>query len=412
METLNICTQFLAQTMNLHSRIVLTEEMKLFFDKFSKLVKVTGSTVKIRVKPLGKKCLHCGKYIPQNLMHKSIGLWCNPIEHLMCSSDCLKRHSLIYTNFTLLDLNYVTCPKCWSSIHVEQINEAFEYKIEQYQSDACDRALLSLLNEEGKMQLESKFDCDICMNTFRVSEGLTLECDHRFCGECMKAYTVGQIESAQVSDKNLICPKCKHPMTLYEIEDIVGPELFEKYQRFLLKGFRISDQEDPNSAIFNCPSPDCDFFCIYDKNLKSIECQKCFYQYCTSCGNPPHENMTCEEYKVSINSGEADLKFKEMLRAEGIINCPSCGAAVQRISGCEFMVCTSSACQGRTYFCYDCGIKLLHDHEPHNCDRRLVNNRPHIPVHYMPAHRGAGRPRGLRNPMPKIRNFLRRKGNR
>ena len=374
------------------SRVVLTDKMREFIEKFSKLVKISNCSLGIKVKPLGKKCLHCGKYIPQSDFPRSIGLWCNPIDHLMCSSQCLKRHALICTNFTLLDLNYVTCPKCWSSIHTEQINEAFNNKLEQFQSDACDRALLSLLNEEGKEQLESKFNCEICMSNFKVSDGITLDCDHRFCVECMKSYTMGQIESAQVSDKNLICPKCRHPMTLYEVEDIVGPEMFEKYQRFLLKGFRISDQEDPNSAIFNCPSPDCDFFCIFEKNLDNIECQKCFGQYCTKCSSPSHENMTCEEYKASNNDPEADKKFKQMLRAEGIINCPSCGAAVQRISGCEFMVCTSSACQGRTYFCYDCGIKLPQDHAPHDCDRKLLHGRPApIPI---PIPRNRAFPRG------------------
>lgn len=53
-----------------------------------------------------------------------------------------------------------------------------------------------------------------------------------------------------------------------------------------------------------------------------------------------------------------------------MLKCPECGAAVQRISGCQYMVCTSPQCQGRTYFCYDCGIKLQGDHAPHDCQPR------------------------------------------
>lgn len=61
-----------------------------------------------------------------------------------------------------------------------------------------------------------------------------------------------------------------------------------------------------------------------------------------------------------------------MLKEEGLLKCPECGAAVQRISGCQYMICSSSQCQGRTYFCYECGIKLEEDHGAHICNPRIL----------------------------------------
>lgn len=403
MDTLGTCTQFFSQALNNKSAALTGEMLPIFLQKFSELISMSESALIVKIKPFGKKCVHCGKYVAKEALSRSIGLWCNPSEHIMCSVACLQRHALICTNFSLLDLNYVTCPRCWTSIHQEQIIEAFGDKFEMIQSDACDKALRNLLNEEGKREMEAKFNCQICMMDHMVSDGITLECDHRFCLECMKAYTTNLVESAQVNEKNLKCPNCVQPLTLYEIEDIVGPELYEKYEKFLLRGFRLG--EDSKEFIFYCPKADCEFFCISDADLEEVECGKCFFVCCPKCCKGPHKGISCEEFKKQeADAGRVDHLFEEMLRKEGIINCPSCGAAVQRIDGCEFMVCTSSQCQGRTYFCYDCGVKLAADHAPHPCNKKLLR-RPQVPP---PRPAFAQRHRPPRRAIPLIKNFLRK----
>jgi hypothetical protein len=364
----------------------------------------------MKVRSLSKKCLHCGKLLPVSALNKALSLWCNPTEHFMCSVECLQRHALVCTNYSLMDLNYVTCPLCWTSVPPEQIREAFGDRFEQIQADACDRALKNLLNQEEHKKLDARFKCEICFNEFVVSDGITLECDHRFCMECMEMYTKNLIQAAQVNEASLKCPNCTQPLTLYEIEDIVGPELYEKYQKFLLRGFKLSDEDNPNSFIFNCPGADCEFFCIIEKDLEEIECPKCFVVSCPKCKAEAHKGMSCEEAKKNKEmNGKGDELFEKMLDAEGMIRCPACGAAVQRISGCEFMVCTSSQCQGRTYFCFECGIRLPADHAPHDCEKRHFAVAPR-PV-MMP-----GRPprrRGIKRIVPAIRQAvagIRRKG--
>ena len=369
--TLLQCSTFLSEILNLRSSMIMSESMKLFLQKFSALVQITNTGIRVQVKPLGKKCISCGKLVKRTDLSKSIALWCNPQDHIMCSAVCLQAHSLRCTNNTLLDLNSIKCPICNVPIQTDIINEVFDYKIEMLQNDACDRALNNLLSEDEKKALEPKFQCEICYESFKVNDGITLECDHRFCSTCINNLCVSNIESGQVTEKSMSCPKCQTVMTMYEIEDIVGPVLFEKYQKFLLRGFKLIN-EDPNTKIFNCPGIDCEFFCMYDIGIDYIECKKCFLVSCPKCNQKWHEGLTCEEYKASLNSSEDDRLLERLMIQEGIIRCPSCGAAVERISGCEFMVCASSACQNKTYFCFECGRKLERDHEAHDCDKRLT----------------------------------------
>ncbi|OMJ83966.1 hypothetical protein SteCoe_13299 [Stentor coeruleus] len=351
--------------------------MPLFLQKYYELLQIKGMQVKVALRPKGKKCLHCGRYITEKGLMNAIPLWCNPTEHFMCSAECLQRQALVCTNYSLMDLNYVTCPMCRTTIHPEQIKESFGNRFEMIQQDACDRALKNLLDEDSKKQLEPKFTCQICIVDYAMSLAITLECDHRFCGACMKMYITGLIESAQVSEQNMKCPSCIQAMTLAEIEDLAGPELYEKYQKFLLRGIKINEEDDPNMYIFNCPGVDCEFFCFADKDLEEIECPKCYWQCCPKCYDKSHKGQTCEAYAEYMKSiGKGDENFEKLIMMEGIVKCPSCGAAVERISGCEFMVCTSSKCQGRTYFCYECGIKLPEDHAPHNCVKKNLRIGP------------------------------------
>jgi hypothetical protein len=405
METLKTCSSFLQEALNNHSAVVLSETMKLFLSKFSSLAQMSNCEVRVKVKPNGIKCLACGKLVKRSDASKAIIFYCNPSEHLMCSAQCLRSHSLFCTNNSLFDLHNVTCPVCQVPIQPDLIHEAFDHKIEMLQNDACDRALNNLLNEEEKKELVAKFQCEICYNHYKVTDGITLECDHRFCSTCINQLCVSNIESGQVSEKSMSCPQCQTLMTMYEIQDIVGDELFQKFQKFLLRGFKVAE-DDPNTKIFNCPGLDCEFFCMYEVGIENIECPKCFLVTCPKCSQKAHQGMTCEEFKVSRNVDQSDLMLERLLVQEGIIRCPSCGTPVQRISGCEFMVCSSSVCQSKTYFCYDCGKKLERDHEIHNCDKSLrMAPQQRIDI-------GRNRPNRRLNPrrVPGFRNLFGRRG--
>lgn len=198
------------------------------------------------------------------------------------------------TNNTLLDLHYVRCPVCRTSVSIEQLNEAFDGKIEFIQRDACDRALNSLLDAKSKEEMDAKFTCLICYSELNVDQGITLECDHRFCVNCIKQQLEMLIETAQVSDEKLKCPSCPQAMSVYEIEDIVGADLFAKYEKFRLRGIKLAEG-DENSIIFHCRGADCEYICIVEKEVTEFTCPTCNYKCCPICKEDIHKGRTCEE---------------------------------------------------------------------------------------------------------------------
>lgn len=369
------CSEYLSKALTSKLVSLQSDHLKNLLVSYSALLNSFGLELKINVKPLGANCLHCGNYIQGKTLKSSINLGCSSL-HYFCSNDCIKRHSLISTNGTLLDLNYVRCPGCFQSINQEIINKAFDGKLESLQSDACDRALKSLLDEESKKLLfQAKFTCEICFMTYNIEDGITLNCDHRFCGECIRQHISLLIESAQVSDEKLKCPNCTEPLSIYEIEEVAGEELYKKYEKFRLRGLKISEL-DGDETLFHCPGLDCEYMCIVEKSADEYECPKCKHKCCPLCKEDTHKGSTCKEYKIWKKENlEADDLFDKLLEEEGMLKCPVCGAAVQRISGCQYMVCSSSECQGKTFFCYECGIHLKGDHAPHDCKPRWKNNK-------------------------------------
>jgi IBR domain, a half RING-finger domain/Zinc finger, C3HC4 type (RING finger) len=372
---LKACSEYLSKALSSNSLSLQSGDLYKLLELYSKLIKNFQQKLIISVKPLGHECLHCGKYIKSKDIKNAINLKCSE-NHFFCSKDCIKRHSLMATNGTLLDLQYVRCPGCFTSINIELINNAFDGKIESLQSDACDRALKSLLDNESRAALfQAKFTCEICCMEYKIEQGITLNCDHRFCEECIKQHVSLLIDSAQVSDEKLKCPSCTEPLTVYEIEDVVGPELYSKYDKFRLRALKL-DEIDADEIVFHCPGTDCEYICTVEKNTAEFECPKCKHKCCPMCKEDTHKGSSCEEYQEwKKENSEADKLFNKLLEDEGLLRCPECGAAVQRISGCQYMVCSSNECQGKTFFCYDCGIKLQGDHAPHECKPRWKNNQ-------------------------------------
>lgn len=380
-ENLDKCINFLQESMNKKAKSLKNAEiLHSFIEKVSTMLVMSDMKLRVSVLSYSKKCLFCGKFTVS--FESAVHLLCNT-DHVFCSVNCLKRYALLCTNNTLLELENVKCPTCRVLIEPQQINKAFGGNIEGIQQDACDRALNELLSEEEKELLQAKFSCEVCWNQFKVEEGITLECDHRFCYNCIKAHCDLLIDSAQVSEERLQCPSCPQVLSAYEIEDIVGPEMYGKYEKFRLRGLKLLP-DDENSLLFYCRGTDCEFMCILDKSVTEFTCISCNYKCCVLCKNDIHAGKSCEEFgKWLKDNNEESLAFEKLLKREGLLRCPKCSAVVQRIDGCEFMICTSPECQGNTFFCYDCGKRLEFDHQVHECRPRN-----------MPRPRNMFQPRG------------------
>jgi len=53
----------------------------------------------------------------------------------------------------------------------------------------------------------AKFDCGICLETLPILDLFHgMQCDHKFCAQCMATYIEGRIRDGGVS---ILCPSCK-----------------------------------------------------------------------------------------------------------------------------------------------------------------------------------------------------------
>lgn len=114
--------------------------------------------------------------------------------------------------------------------------------------------------------------------------------------------------------------------------------------RWLDKAARSCRESDEEFRA--CPNADCDWGCLMstkaDGNI--FRCQMCKYRYCSMCGAPMHEDMTCEDYQAKLRREreEAIRQEEEASRAEvskTTKQCPKCKSAIWKSGGCAHMTC-------------------------------------------------------------------------
>ena len=74
MDAINTCAQFLSGALNNKSKALAQQTLPVFLTKFSDLIRISNFQLKIKVNPLGKHCLHCGKYIPKEKLATAVSL--------------------------------------------------------------------------------------------------------------------------------------------------------------------------------------------------------------------------------------------------------------------------------------------------------------------------------------------------
>lgn len=336
--------------------------------RISTLIASSGCelTLKCTLNPL--KCLSCNEIIQRSRRNISIKLKCNP-SHLICSSNCLKTYALKLTNNTLLELEKnVICPSCSFPIDYNLLNTHFKGKISQIQDEAIEKALSRLMTEEGREEAKPHFECQICLSRIKVEDGITLDCEHRICTHCIRSHSEIKINSGEVADDVLSCPyeECKEPLNPYMLKSVLDEEMFEKYDK--LRTDRCEIRLDRNEMLFRCPRASCDFIIVMPKEEIEFDCMKCGYKCCPKCGRDLHKGISCEDYeKWRLENSEADKRSQEYFRKNKYVKCPTCGAVVEKVSGCNFMRCYSPICKGKNSFCFQCGTALGYEGEGHIC---------------------------------------------
>lgn len=273
-----------------------------------------------------------------------------PCECKLCL-DCAKH---IISDF-LYNISPTDDPKCKTHqliIPRMYVYGAFggEYGFIREQEKAIDYMILS-----------PKFICEICLNEHNVNKSITLECEHRFCPDCLKLHlNTLMIDSSSVG--NIMCPKCNKIIPYDILKSNSNPEVFEKYLNFTVMTYKpekIDNQDEEEEVMKWCIK--CNFGCLISINEKSFKCPNCRSECCPKC-NKKHYYTTCDNLRQSMASrelkallGYRDDYFNNFMK--NCSQCPNCREAIEKVSGCNFMECKWPRCKD-VYFCAICNKRL------------------------------------------------------
>ncbi|KAL4230632.1 E3 ubiquitin-protein ligase rnf14 [Mactra antiquata] len=233
-------------------------------------------------------------------------------------------------------------------------------------------------NKQEKMnQFErSSYACKVCFSE-KAGTYCTVfyDCNHVYCNDCMSDYFTIQIKDGNV--RGLECPddKCESQAHPSQVKKLVSSDLFSKYDQLL---FQTS--LDTMSDVTFCPRPNCQSPVLMEREANLATCCVCNFPFCTLCRLVYHGLSPCrlkadglvklrEEYlnadprtklllekrygKVTIQQALEESFTNEWLKQHSK-QCPSCGAHIQKIDGCNKMTCMKCRC----YFCWICNSSL------------------------------------------------------
>ncbi|XP_044884602.1 E3 ubiquitin-protein ligase RNF14-like isoform X1 [Mauremys mutica] len=216
------------------------------------------------------------------------------------------------------------------------------------------------------------FLCSICFSEKLGSECMYfMECRHIYCKSCLKDYFEIQIRDGQVHCLSCPEPKCSSVATPGQVKEVVGEELFARYDRLLLQS-----SLDLMADVVYCPRPCCQTPVMEDAGCTMGICSSCNYAFCTLCKMTYHGVSPCKvtakklielrnEYqeadeatkiileqrygKRGIRKALQELESREWVE-KNTKACPHCGTRIQKLDGCNNITCTGC----RQYFCWLC----------------------------------------------------------
>ncbi|OMJ68905.1 hypothetical protein SteCoe_33506 [Stentor coeruleus] len=302
------------------------------------------------------ECDVCYHPIKQKNEKNKITFQCN---HHCCSNDCLKNH-VMHSNRYLTDYQETKCPKCNKYIMPNIIENAYGGKDE-----------FEIFLQKYEDERAARFDCGICYTKTRVDEGITFNCDHRFCQACVKDFANAMIDQGSVSEKELACADCGNPISPVILKFILTPTYFERFIKFRNREY-IPENEEGAIVFYKCTGNDCEWFVVCDEAIEIVTCPSCRIKNCPKCRDLPHIGLTCEqnekrkederlerlrkqkEEEKAVKDKEDEDEFIEAAKKLGFKTCPHCKSMCERISGCNFMRCYSKSCAGKKNFCLLC----------------------------------------------------------
>ncbi|KAH9985051.1 hypothetical protein BJV74DRAFT_775971 [Russula compacta] len=217
------------------------------------------------------------------------------------------------------------------------------------ESDDEDSALSAQPNEPPKSP-QPLVMCGICMDEMPENSIVRLDsCEHAFCRDCLRGHVTARLDEHRFP---ILCPSCtagegKGKGAAGEVSQSLAlnlgltDEQFDIWVEMEMVAFAVllfcrkcqrsifvARDEYEEAEIIPCPLPDCN------------------HKWCKQC----QQSILLNGPKHSCD-GSSELDH--LMQQQGWKYCPSCKTPIQKVSGCDNMLCVTPACN--TCFCYRCG---------------------------------------------------------
>lgn len=176
--------------------------------------------------------------------------------------------------------------------------------------------------------------CAVCYEDVLPKDMMSLGCKHFLCKGCWKDYLeVAIMDGPSCLQTHCPHPKCDHIVHETLVKQMVSPEKFKIYSKFLSRSF-----VDDNPRIRWCPAPDCGKAVYCPEGITdAVECS-CGNKFCFKCSREHHQPCTCDELTAWIKKEKDESETATWLAAN-TKDCPKCKRSIEKNGGCNHMTC-------------------------------------------------------------------------
>ncbi|CAF0760021.1 unnamed protein product [Adineta steineri] len=229
-------------------------------------------------------------------------------------------------------------------------------------------------------------DCDICMESCLFDDIFVFGCDqsHKLCYQCYEKSCRNQM----VTNKILTCALCSYQLQYGELKQLrISSEELDQFIQYQIQKTFDRCYASETRALIKCPNQQCSWaFEPNDPNERfHVICQLCQKEFCSLCNQQYHYRTDCQQliliterwffwcnsergrylteragqdtdYAARLDEYEREqaknrqrneeLRHRydtavedENYKSRNCRHCPNCNRVVERMEGCESMIC-------------------------------------------------------------------------
>lgn len=213
-------------------------------------------------------------------------------------------------------------------------------RVLKYLADIAPSLQLNGSISADEENVDNDATCPICLDS--VVEGITLDCGHKSCRQCLEQYlsTASSHKSFPLKCLGDSC-RCSQLIPLRLCQSLLSKEQFSV---LVNASFTAYIKTRPREFA-HCPTADCpQIYRLVPKTI--LQCPSCLVEICPDCHEKYHDN---EECYVTID--ETERLFRRWKASHNVKRCPTCKSEIEKVAGCNHVTCSRCG----THICWYCG---------------------------------------------------------